>query len=107
MCIRDSIRRATHGMATDIEKGMPPGQAATDHRMVPEVAHVFEWDGHEQEFSDVLWATGDICAIQSHGQSRLIGVLVQPLCIFGIAVAVSLIVFALMLPMINLMNAIF
>jgi len=101
------IRRATHGMATDIEKGMPPGQAATDHRMVPEVAHVFEWDGHEQEFSDVLWATGDICAIQSHGQSRLIGVLVQPLCIFGIAVAVSLIVFALMLPMINLMNAIF
>ena len=100
------IRRATHGMATDIERGVTPGRAATDHRMVPEVAHVFEWDGHDEGFSDVLWATGDICAIQSRGQSRLIGVLVQPLCIFGIAVAVSLIVFALMLPMINLMNAI-
>ena len=73
--------------------------------MVPEVAHVFEWDGHDEGFSDVLWATGDICAIQSHGQSRLIGVVAQPLAIFGIGLTVSLIVFAMMIPMIKLMDA--
>ena len=100
------ILKAARSMAVDIEQGLPPKHAATTHRMVPEVAHVFEWEGPDKGFSDVLWATGDICAIQSRGQSRLIGVVIQPLAFVTVTLVVAIVVSAMIMPLIKLMGAI-
>ena len=99
------ILKAARSMAVDIEQGLPPKHAATTHRMVPEVAHVFEWEGPDKGFSDVLWATGDICAVQSRGQSRLIGVVIQPLAFVTVTLVVAIVVSAMIMPLINLMGA--
>ena len=99
------IGRATRRMATDVDGGLSLGHAAAPHRMVPEVAHVFEWEGRYDAFSDVLRATGDICAAQARVQSGLIRVLVEPLAVFGVAVIVGIVTIALMMPMIQLLNS--
>ncbi len=99
------ILKAARSMAVDIEQGLSPRHAATTHRMVPEVAHVFEWNGLDKGFSDVLWVTGDICALQSRGQSRLIGVLIQPLAVVAVALVVGIVIIALMMPVVQLLGA--
>lgn len=98
------IGRATHRMADELNDGYSLGHAASKHRMTPEIAHIFEWEGHDDSFCDVLRATGDICAAQARVQSGLIRILIEPLAVFGVAVAVGVVAFALLLPMANLLS---
>lgn len=99
------ILKAARSMAVDIEQGLSPRHAATTHGMVPEVAHVFEWNGPDKGFSDILWATGDICALQSRGQSRLIGVVIQPLAVVAVTLIVGIVTISLMMPTAQLLGA--
>lgn len=99
------ISQTTSRMATDVAAGHSLSQAASTHRMVPEITHVFEWEGRDDAFSEVLRATGDICAAQARVQSGLIRVLVEPMAVLGVAVIVGLIVIALLMPMVKLLNA--
>ena len=91
-------------MSNELSHGHSLGQAATKHRMTPEIAHVFEWEGHDDSFCDVLRATGDICAAQARVQSGLIRILIEPLSVFGVAVAVGVVAVALFLPMAKLLS---
>jgi type II secretory pathway component PulF len=99
------IRRATQRMAEELSDGYSLGHAASKHRMTPEIAHVFEWEGHDDSFCDVLRATGDICAAQARVQSGLIRILIEPLAVFGVAVAVGVVAIALLMPMFKLLSA--
>ena len=98
------IGQATQRMADEISDGHSLGHAASKHRMTPEISHIFEWEGHDESFCDVLRATGDICAAQARVQSELIRVLIEPLAVFGVAVGVGIVVIALCLPMAKLLN---
>ena len=98
------IRRATQRMAEELSDGYSLGHAASKHRMTPEIAHVFEWEAHDDSFCDVLRATGDICAAQARVQSGLIRILIEPLAVFGVAVGVGVVAFALMMPIYNLLS---
>ncbi|MEE3364892.1 MAG: hypothetical protein VX304_04545, partial [Planctomycetota bacterium] len=75
--------------------------------MVPEIAHVFQWETRDNAFAEILRATGDICAAQARVQSGLARLLIEPLTICGIALAVGSISVALILPVINLFNTFF
>ncbi len=99
------IGRATQRMADEISNGHSLGYAASKHRMTPEIAHVFEWEGDDDSFCDVLRATGDICAAQARVQSGLIRILIEPLAILGVAVGVGVVAIALFLPMAKLLKA--
>ncbi|MFP6700730.1 MAG: type II secretion system F family protein [Planctomycetaceae bacterium] len=99
------IGRSTQRMAGELSHGHSLGHAASKHRMTPEIAHVFEWEGHDDSFCDVLRATGDICAAQARVQSGLIRILIEPLAVFGVAVAVGVVAIALLMPMFNLLSA--
>ncbi len=99
------IGQATNRMVIDVTAGHSLSQAASTHRMVPEITHVFEWEGRDDAFSDVLRATGDICAAQSRVQSGLIRVLIEPVAVFGVALIVGLVAIALLMPLIKLLNA--
>ena len=99
------ISQTTSRMATDVAAGHSLSQAASTHRMVPEITHVFEWEGRDDAFSEVLRATGDICAAQARVQSGLIRVLVEPMAVLGVALIVGLIAIALLMPMAKLLNA--
>ena len=99
------ISQTTSRMATDVATGHSLSQAASTHRMVPEITHVFEWEGRDDAFSEVLRATGDICAAQARVQSGLIRVLVEPMAVLGVALIVGLIAIALLMPMVKLLNA--
>lgn len=98
------IGRATDRMADDITRGISLSHSATTHRMVPEIAHVFQWETRDNAFAEILRATGDICAAQARVQSGLARLLIEPLTICGIALAVGSISAALILPIINLFN---
>jgi general secretion pathway protein F len=99
------IGRSTQRMADELSDGHSLGHAASKHRMTPEIAHVFEWEGHDDSFCDVLRATGDICAAQARVQSGLIRILIEPLAVFGVAVAVGVVAIALLMPMFKLLSA--
>ena len=98
------IGRAARRMSDELSHGHSLRQAASKHRMTPEIAHVFEWEGHDDSFCDVLRATGDICAAQARVQSGLIRILIEPFAIFGVAVGVGVVVIALFLPMAKLLT---
>ncbi len=98
------IGQAARRMSEELSHGHSLRQAASKHRMTPEIAHVFEWEGHDDSFCDVLRATGDICAAQARVQSGLIRILIEPFAIFGVAVGVGVVVIALFLPMAKLLT---
>jgi len=98
------IGQATSRMATDVAAGHSLSQAASTHRMVPEITHVFGWEGRDDALSDVLRATGDICAAQARVQSGLIRVLIEPMAVFGVALIVGFVAISLLLPMTRLLN---
>ncbi len=101
------IGRATDRMAEDITRGSSLSHSATTHKMVPEIAHVFQWETRDNAFAEILRATGDICAAQARVQSGLARLLIEPVTICGIALAVGSISVALILPVINLFNTFF
>lgn len=98
------IARTTNRMADDLKNGHSLDEAATTHQMLPEIIHVFGWEGHDDAFPEILRATGDICAAQSRVQSGLARAMIEPVAIFSTAAIVGMIVIALLLPIVRLLG---
>lgn len=101
-----SLAQDAVNLAAAIEQGMSPNEAVRPARDgLGELAAAFQRAGRPDDFLQALRATGEIFLARSRLQVHVLGWLLQPVLLFGLALLVGALMVALFLPLLKLLNA--
>jgi len=105
--IRDpNLAEGSRLLADDLKNGLDAEESV---RLLPHfpptLATMFRWSRQEGALAQGLRAAGELFALQARVQAGVIGVFVQPLVFFGVAIAGGTLMSFLFAPLFSLLNA--
>lgn len=98
------VKRAGLAMADDVEAGLTPWEAALPQKMPAAVRQVFRWTHRPDVFAEALGGLAELYSRRARITAGLFGLFLEPFVLFGVASTVGMVFFALLLPLVQLLN---
>lgn len=99
------VEQVSRALAARVESGRRLTDTVPVVRpLSPLLAPVLRWETREEAFPDVLHGAGEVFGTRATVRASLVGILLEPLVVIGVAMTVGFIIIALFMPLIKLLN---